>query len=279
MFGTLYIVPTPIGNLRDITLRAIDVLKEVDLIACEDTRRTSKLLNHLEIKCKMISYFEHNKEKKGEMIIDILSQGKNVALVSDAGVPAISDPGEELVELCIKKGINIIPLPGACAFITGLVASGLSTKSFLFEGFLTVNKSGRSQRLKALKDEQRTIIFYEAPHKLLRTLKDLYEYLGDRKVVLARELTKIHEEFYRDNLSGCIKKYEDVKVKGEFVILLEGAGIKKIEFEEVSNEEIIAKIDHLIKEGLGKNEAIKNVAKSHNLNKREVYKKYSEIGN
>lgn len=279
MFGTLYIVPTPIGNLRDITLRAIDVLKEVDLIACEDTRRTSKLLNHLEIKCKMISYFEHNKEKKGEMIIDILSQGKNVALVSDAGVPAISDPGEELVELCIKKGINIIPLPGACAFITGLVASGLSTKSFLFEGFLTVNKSGRSQRLKALKDEQRTIIFYEAPHKLLRTLKDLYEYLGDRKVVLARELTKIHEEFYRDNLSGCIKKYEDVKVKGEFVILLEGAGIKKIEFEEVSNEEIIAKIDHLIKEGLGKNEAIKNVAKSYNLNKREVYKKYSEIGN
>ncbi len=278
MFGTLYIVPTPIGNLRDITLRAIDVLKEVDLIACEDTRRTAKLLNHLDIKCKMISYFEHNKEKKGEIIIDILSQGRSVALVSDAGVPAISDPGEELVELCIKKGINIIPLPGACAFITGLVASGLSTKSFLFEGFLSVNKSIRSQRLKDLMEEQRTIIFYEAPHKLLRTLKDLYDYLGERKVVLARELTKIHEEFYRDKLSGSIKKYEGVKVKGEVVILLEGARINKRGVEELSNEDIAKKIDLLIKEGMGKNEAIKNVAKTHNLNKREVYKKYSEIG-
>lgn len=270
--GTLFIVATPIGNLEDITLRALNILKEVDLIAAEDTRQTLKLLNHFAIKKHMESYFEHNKEEKGKYLISLLLQGKSIALVSDAGTPGISDPGELLVKQAVESGINVTMAPGAVAFIMGVVISGFSTGRFVFEGFLPMNKRGRKERLNQLKNETRTMVFYEAPHKLKYTLKDLCEVFGDRKICFARELTKKYEEFYRTTLTEAINHYEENTPKGEFVLILEGAenviDEKESEWDKV---DINDHVEMYIKEGMDKMSAIKKAAKDRGLNKREVY--------
>lgn len=220
--GVLYICPTPIGNLEDITLRTLKVLREVDIIAAEDTRVTRKLLNHYEIKTPLMSYHEHNKREKGPEIILMLQEGKDVALVTDAGTPGLSDPGEDLVRLSVDGGIRVVPLPGAAAAICALVASGLSAERFVFEGFLPRKKKERSKRLKELSGESRTLILYEAPHRLLKTLEDLRQVLGDRRIAVAREMTKIHEEFFRGTLSGAIDRFTKTPPKGELVLVLEG---------------------------------------------------------
>ena len=213
--GTLYLVATPIGNLEDITFRAIRTLKEVDLILAEDTRKTLKLLNHFEISKKMISFYRHNEGVKLDYVLNLLEEGKNLAVVSDAGTPGISDPGEDLVKAAIEHNIKVVPIPGSVAFIQGLIASGFDTTRFVFEGFLSINKRARKERLAELKDERRTIIFYEAPHKLKRTIQDLFvAFGGERKIVLARELTKIHEEFLRMTLEEAKEYYEEKDIKG-----------------------------------------------------------------
>ena len=270
--GTLYLVATPIGNLEDITLRALRVLKEVDIILAEDTRKTLKLLNHFEISKKLISFYRHNEGVKLDSVLSLLNEGKTLAVVSDAGTPGISDPGEDLVRACIENEINIVPVPGACAFIQGLITSGFDTTRFAFEGFLPMNKRGRKERLSSLQKEERTMIFYEAPHKLKYTIDDMIEYFGeDRKIVLARELTKIHEEFLRMTLKEAKEYYEENDIKGEFVVLVEG---KKIdEKEKISDESIEDLMKKYIAEGLDKKEAMKKVAKDKGISKSEVYKK------
>jgi len=273
--GILYLVATPIGNLEDITLRAIRILKEVDFIAAEDTRQTIKLLNHFEIKKSLISYHEHNKKEKGKYLISQLDSGKNVALVSDAGTPAISDPGEDLVKLCVKDDIKVTVIPGPVAAITGLVASGLSAGRFVFEGFLPMNKKIRKERLELLKNEARTIIFYEAPHKLMHTLKNLYEVFGNRKVVLARELTKKFEEIIRCDLDEAIEKYKEQLPKGEFVLLVEGISEEDRMYDQKKYWDKISLKEHLdiyLREGLDKKSAMKRVAEDRGVSKREVYK-------
>jgi len=270
--GTLYICPTPIGNLEDITLRVLRVLKEVDLIAAEDTRHTRKLLNHFEIDKKTISYHEHNKEKMGPRLIEDLLAGKDVALVSDAGMPGISDPGEDLVRLCIENHIDFYVLPGACALINAVVGSGLSTKKFSFEGFLDRNSKKRRDRLELIQNEDRTLMFYEAPHRIKDTLKDMYKVLGDRQIVVSRELTKKFEEYIRGTISQVIDIFNDREIKGEFVIVLEGLSEKVVVMDsdcvELTIEEHVVK---LMEEGHSKKEAIKAVAKLRNIPKKEVY--------
>lgn len=273
--GKLYLVSTPIGNLEDITLRAIRTLREVDLIAAEDTRQTIKLLNHFEIKKSLVSYYEHNKKEKGNYLINQLLEGKNIALVSDAGTPGISDPGEDLVKLCIENHIEVTAIPGPVAAVTGLIVSGLPTGRFVFEGFLPMNKRARKERLAALKDEVRTVIFYEAPHKLIYTLKDLYEAFGNRKVVFARELTKKFEEVIRCDLKTAIEKYEAQPPKGEFVVIVEGIS----EEEKLENQKkdwgnmgIEEHLNMYMEEGFSKKDAMKKVAEDRKISKREVYK-------
>lgn len=269
--GTLYLVATPIGNLEDITFRALNTLKDVDIILAEDTRKTLKLLNHFEISKKLISFYRHNEGVKLDFVMSLLNEGKNLAVVSDAGTPGISDPGEDLVKACIENNITIVPIPGACAFIQGLIASGFDTTRFVFEGFLPMNKRGRRERLEELKSEQRTIIFYEAPHKLKYTLDDMSEYFGlDRRIVLARELTKIHEEFLRMTIKEAIQYYEEKEIKGEFVILVEGKELS--ENEKFSTESIEDLMNKYIEEGLDKKDAMKKVAKDKGISKSEVYK-------
>jgi 16S rRNA (cytidine1402-2'-O)-methyltransferase len=273
--GTLYIMATPIGNLEDISLRALRILKSVDLIAAEDTRHTLKLLNHYEIKKPMTSYYEHNKEKKGSFIIDKLMDGKDIALVSDSGTPGISDPGEDLIKLAIKNKINTTMIPGPTAGIMGLVLSGLATERFIFEGFLPTGKKARKERILSLKKETRTTIFYEAPHRLLHTLKELYDNLGERKIVLARELTKKFEEILRCNLLIAIKKFEEEIPKGEFVLVLEGVSKKDIlneEREKWVQIGIKTHVETYIKKGLDEKEAMKKVAEERGISKREIYK-------
>ena len=270
--GTLYIVATPIGNLEDITLRAIRVLKEVDLIVAEDTRHTLKLLNHLEISKPLISYHRHNEDVKTEILIKELKQGKNLALVSDAGTPGICDPGEEVIKKCIEEDIQIVPIPGACAMINALICSGLDTKEFAFIGFLPLNKKNRKQKLEEIQNETKTTILYEAPHKLETTLKDLKEIIGDRKIVLAREITKIHEEYIRENIDELIEKAKDIK--GEIVLILEGA--KNNEEESWTNLSIEEHYKYYEKKGLNKKEIIKQIAKDRNVNKNEIYQKFVE---
>ena len=266
--GTLYLVATPIGNLGDITLRALEVLKEVDLILAEDTRKTIKLLNHFEIVKPMISFYRHNEGTKVAQVIDMLKEGKNLALVSDAGTPAISDPGEDLVREAIQEEITIVPIPGAVAFIQGLIVSGFDTTRFVFEGFLPMNKANRREHLKTLQEEERTIIFYEAPHKLKRTLKDLAENFGEnRRIVLAREITKIHEQHLRMTIKEAMEYYEEMEVKGEFVVLVEGAPKKEVVITE-SIEELMQKY---LEEGLSEKEAMKKVAKDKKMTKSQVY--------
>ena len=270
--GTLYLVATPIGNLEDITLRALNVLKDVDIILAEDTRKTLKLLNHFEISKKLISFYRHNEGVKIDYVLSLLDEGKNLAIVSDAGTPGISDPGEDLVKACIQNEIKIVPIPGSVAFIQGLICSGFDTTRFAFEGFLPMNKRGRKERLSSLVNEERTIIFYEAPHKLKYTLADLKEYFGgDRKIVLAREITKIHEEFLRFTIDEAILYYESNDIKGEFVILVEG---KKNSSEKVFSEETIESLmNKYLDSGMDKKDAMKQVAKDKGITKSEVYKK------
>lgn len=272
--GKLYLVATPIGNLQDITLRALTTLKEVDLIAAEDTRQTIKLLNHFEIKKPLVSYYEHNKIVKGNYLIDQLEAGKNIALVSDAGSPGISDPGEDLVRLAIENNVEVTMIPGPVAAVTGLVISGLPTGRFVFEGFLPMNKRTRQERLQQLKDEIRTIIFYEAPHKLPYTLADMYHAWGERRIALARELTKRYEEVIRCNLSEAAAKYQTEAPKGEFVVIIEGQDENKLlqeqkeQYSDISIEEHVAMF---VEKGLPKKEAIKKVAEERQINKRDVY--------
>ena len=270
MSGKLYLVATPIGNLEDITLRALNVLKEVDIIAAEDTRHTLGLLNHFEIKKPLISYYKEIEKTKSNQLIKELKDGKNIAVVSDAGTPGISDPGEEIVKKAIEEGIDIIPIPGACAFVNALIASGFSTKEFSFIGFLPVNKKEKKDKLESIKNETRTLIFYEAPHKMKATLETFLEVLGNRRIVLARELTKIHEEFIRSTIEDVLEKEE---YKGEFVILIEGSEISKEDIElknlnEMTLEEHYQKYEQ---EGLSKKDIIKRIAKDRNVNKNEIY--------
>lgn len=268
MNGKLYLVATPIGNLEDITLRALKILKEVDLIAAEDTRNTLKLLNHFEIKKPLISNHRHNEGQKGDMLINKLKEGKNIAVVSDAGTPGISDPGEELVKRAIDEGIDIIPIPGACAAINALIASGLDTKEFSFFGFLPLNKKLRREKLEEIKNETKTIIIYEAPHKLKESLKDIKEIICERRIVIARELTKIHEEFIRGNIEEIIEKSQNLK--GEIIILIEGAKKAKKE-NELNNLSIEEHYYFYEKQGLEKKEIIKKIAKDRQVSKNEIY--------
>lgn len=270
--GILYIVATPIGNLEDITLRAIRILKEVDLIAAEDTRHTLKLLNHLEISKPMISYHRHNEDVKSDVLIEKLQEGKNIALVSDAGTPGICDPGEEVIRKCIELEINIVPVPGACAMINSLICSGINTKEFTFLGFLPLNKKLRKKKLEEIEKSTKTIIIYEAPHKLDSTLKDLNQILNNkRQVTLAREITKIHEEFIRGNIGDLIQRVENVK--GEIVLIIEGNSeiVLENELNKLSIEEHYLFYEN---QGFEKKEIIKKVAKDRNINKNEVYKKF-----
>ena len=272
--GTLCIVATPIGNLEDITLRALRVLKEVDLIAAEDTRQTLKLLNHYEINKPLISYHRHNEETKSEILIEKLRNGENIALVSDAGTPGICDPGEEVIKKAIEDNIEVIPIPGACAMINALIVSGISTKEFEFLGFLPLNKKLRRQKLKEIENSSKTIIIYEAPHKMKTTLGDLKEILKDRKIVLARELTKIHEEFIRKSIDELLSEIDTIK--GEMILIIEG---NKIDTEECKNFDEISLEDHykLYEEkGLNKKEIIKQIAKDRNVNKNEIYMYFLE---
>ena len=269
--GILYIVATPIGNLEDITLRAIRILKEVDLIAAEDTRHTLKLLNHLEISKPMISYHRHNEEVKTDVLIEKLLEGQDIALVSDAGTPGICDPGEEIIKQCIEKDIKIIPIPGACAMVNALIASGLSTKEFNFLGFLPLNKKTRKEKLEEIKNSTKTIILYEAPHKLKNTLSDLSSIVENKKMVLARELTKIHEEYIRGTIQEIIDKAEGLK--GELVLIIEGNEKinKKDGFEKLSLEEHYKLYEN---QGFEKKEIIKKIAKDRGLSKNEVYQNF-----
>lgn len=275
MAGVIYLVATPIGNLQDISIRALETLKSADVIAAEDTRQTLKLLNHFEIKKPLISYHEHNKKESGEKIIKEALEGKSFALVTDAGTPGISDPGEALVKLAIENQVRIYVIPGATAFVYGLVVSGLPTSRFVFEGFLPTDKKGRRERFEEIKDEEKTIIFYEAPHKLIRTLNDLYECFGDRKIALCRELTKKYEEIERCTLSEAIQIYKDKKPLGEYVLIMEGMDKKEAEKKKQLEYEAISIEEHIkmyMESGMDKKEAIKRVAKEGDMAKSEVYR-------
>lgn len=269
MSGNLYLVATPIGNLSDITLRAIQVLKDVDIIAAEDTRHTLKLLNYLEIKKPLISYYKEKEEIKSEVLIKKLLEGKNIALVSDAGTPAISDPGEKIVKQCIENNIKIIPIPGACAFVNALISSGFSTKEFIFIGFLSVNQKEKKNKLSELKNENKTIIFYEAPHKLRGTLECILEIFGNRNIVLAREITKIHEEFIRGKISEIIDSLQEIK--GEFVIVVEGSGIINQENNLLCNMTLEEHYKYYEHKNMEKKDIIKQIAKDRKTNKNEIY--------
>lgn len=281
--GKLYIVGTPIGNLDDITIRAVNTLRNVDVILAEDTRQTLKLLNHFEISKHMISYHRHNEDDKIEKIVEILNSGKNLALVSDAGMPIISDPGQNLVKYLVKNNYDIEVVPGVTALITAIVKSGLDSTRFTFEGFLSVNKKQRKERLKSLVNETRTMIFYEAPHKILSTLKDMYEYFGNRDICIARELTKIHEEYRYTNFKDAIINIEENGIKGEIVLVISGASEDKINEEKNKEIEQIKQINSLelvkeyMKNGDTKKDAIKKVAKLKGVNKDVVYKECLDI--
>ena len=277
MNGKLYLCATPIGNLGDITYRCVETLKMVDMIAAEDTRHTLGLLNHLNIEKPMTSYHEHNRKEKGEYLISQMKQGKNIALVSDAGTPAISDPGEDLVRLCAENDILVVPIPGAVAGINALISSGLSTQRFTFEGFLTVNKRGRKEHLKSLENEKRTMIFHEAPHKLLSTLNDLYAVFGNRRIALCREITKMHEEFLRTTLEEAIARYSDAPPRGEFVLVIEGKKEEDIKLEKQAEHMNLSVAEHINKymlQGMSEKDALKAVASDRGVSKRDIYNEY-----
>ena len=272
----LYLCATPIGNLGDVSSRCIEVLNSVDMIAAEDTRHTLKLLNHFGISKPMTSYHEHNKREKGEYLISLLKEGKNIALVSDAGTPAISDPGEDLVKLCIENDLEVTSIPGPVAAINALILSGLSARRFSFEGFLSVTKRRKHEHLESLKNDTHTLIFYEAPHKLITTLSDMLEIFGDRKIALVRELTKIHEDIFRTTLSGALKYYSEKSPRGEYVIVVEGATESEAETQEQwwCDLSIKEHVDEYIKRGENSKDAVKSAAKDRGLSKRDVYNEY-----
>ena len=270
MAGMLYLVPTPIGNLGDISIRCRQTLEQADFIAAEDTRVTLKLLNHLGIKKSLVSYFEHNKAQKGNVILDRILAGETCALVSDAGSPAISDPGEELVKQCAEAGVTVCAIPGPCAVITALSISGQATGRFCFEGFLSTAKKSRREHLEALVNEQRTMIFYEAPHKLLNTLEDMAGVFGaDRPISLCRELTKLHEEVVRTTLGQAIEKYTQQAPKGEFVLVV--AGATPAEKITATEDDALAYLQKLMDSGISRKDAIKQTAKDLDLAKNVVY--------
>ena len=272
MKGKIYIVATPIGNLDDITLRALKTLKEVDLIAAEDTRQTLKLLNHFQISKPLISYHRHNEDIKSNILIEKLKNGENIALVSDAGTPGICDPGEEVIKKAIEENIDVIPIPGACAFVNALIASGLNTKEFIFLGFLPLNKKLRKEKLEEINKSDKTIIIYEAPHKMKNTLIDLKEILKNRKIVLARELTKIHEEFIRKDIDELLENIDNLK--GEMILIIEGIEDKGKEESELNLLTLEEHYNYYKNKGFEKKEIIKRIAKDRNVNKNEIYMKF-----
>ena len=277
MAGKIYLVATPIGNLSDMSVRAIETLKNVDIIACEDTRNTIRLLNHFEIKGHLTSYHEYNKIDKAYELCEKVKEGKDIAFVSDAGMPAISDPGYELVDIAYKEGLEVTVIPGASAVVSALAISGISSRRFSFEGFLPADKNEKKEILTELSQESRTLILYEAPHRLLKTLKELFEYMGDRNIAIVREITKLHEEVLRGRIAEIISDYESEKVaiRGEYVLVIEGKSLlekreeRQKSFEEISIREHYEKY---ISEGMDKKEAMKAVAKDRGIQKRDVYK-------
>ncbi len=268
--STLFVVGTPIGNLGDISPRALETLSTVDFIAAEDTRVTLKLLNHFEIKKPMISYFEHNRREKGQIIVDRILAGESCALVTDAGMPAVSDPGEELVALCHEHGISVSVVPGPSAFVAAVALSGMSVGRFTFEGFLSMNKVSRREHLEGIADEKRTMVFYEAPHKLSATLSDLYKTLGDRKIAIVREITKIHEEVIKTSLAQAAEKYAQESLKGEIVLVIEGKGDEAE--ADITIEDAIVLANRYISEGMGVSMAAKQAAKETGIKKGDIYK-------
>lgn len=280
MSGKLYLVPTPIGNLKDITLRALEVLNSVDLIAAEDTRQSLKLLNHYDIKKSLISYHQHNEQGRSENIIGKLIEGLNIAIITDAGTPGISDPGSIIISKCIEEGISFEVLPGATAITTALVYSGLDTTKFLFRGFLPRENKDRKPIIQELEGRTETLIFYEAPHRLLDTLQFLKDNLGNRKVAICRELTKLHEEILRISLVEAINYYNDNSPRGEYVLVIEGKRLEEIQKEEEAKWINLSIEDHIrkyIDEGFSKKDAVKRVAKDRNMSKSEIYKWSLEI--
>ena len=270
--GVLYLVATPIGNLSDISERALKVLSEVDVVAAEDTRNTGKLLAYFGISKPMISYFEHNKRERGEVILERLKNGESCALVTDAGTPAISDPGEDLVRLCAENDVTVTSIPGCSAVVNALALSALPTGRFCFEGFLSTNKNERFERLNEIKNDTRTTIFYEAPHKLTKTLEDLYNVFGNRKIALCRELTKLNEEIMRTTIEGAIEYYNVNSPRGEFVLVVEGCTMATDENTFWASMSIEDHVEYYVSQGFKKMDAIKSVAKDRGLPKNEVYK-------
>ena len=274
MPGKLYLCATPIGNLEDMTYRVVRTLQEVDLIAAEDTRNSIKLLNHFEIKTPMTSYHEYNKIEKGQRLVEKMQEGMNIALITDAGTPGISDPGEELVKMCYEAGVEVTSLPGAAACITALTLSGLSTRRFAFEAFLPADKKEKQEVLSELVNETRTIILYEAPHRLLKTLKELAETLGNRRITVCRELTKKHETAFQTTFSEAIAYYEAQEPKGECVLVIEGKSRQELREEAIAKwEEMTVEehMDYYMNQGIDKKEAMKKVAKDRGIGKRDVY--------
>lgn len=270
MSGKLYVVGTPIGNLGDLSPRAVETLEKVDFIAAEDTRVTMKLLNHFDIKKEMVSYFEHNKRERGELICSRIANGETCAIVTDAGMPAISDPGQDLVALCYEMGLEVESVPGPTAFATALAISGMDSGRFTFEGFLSVSKKSRREHLEEIKDEKRTLIFYEAPHKLANTLQDLHKTLGDRNIAIVREITKIHEQVIKTTLSQACESYADGKLKGEIVLIVEG---KKAEAQtEITLEAAVEMAKKLVDSGMSVNNASKEIAAQTPFKKGDIYK-------
>ena len=270
--GVLYLVGTPIGNLSDISERALKVLSEVDFIAAEDTRNSGKLLSYFDIKKPMVSYFEHNKRERGEMIVSRIEAGESCALITDAGMPAISDPGEDIVRICAERGVPVSVVPGPCAAVSALAMSGLFTGKFVFEGFLSTANNERREALESLQNERRTIIFYEAPHKLRGTLADLMKAFGDRKISLCRELTKLNEEVLRMTISEAIAYYEENQPRGEYVLVLEGASKEEQKANAFWAEmDEFAHVAYYTEKGLSKNDAIKAAAKDRGVGKSEIY--------
>lgn len=270
MPGKLFIVGTPIGNLGDMSPRAIETLESCDFIAAEDTRVTLKLLNHFGIKKPMISYFEHNRREKGEVILERILSGETCALVTDAGMPAVSDPGEDLVKLCHENGVTVNAVPGPSAFVAAAALSGMSVGRFTFEGFLSVNKPGRREHLQSVQHEKRTMIFYEAPHKLSATLCDLYEYLGDREMAIVREITKIHEQVIRTTLKEASERFKEEQLKGEIVLVI--AGESEDAEEEYTLSQAVELAGQYIKDGMSPSLAAKQAAKQTGIKKGDIYK-------
>ena len=279
--GTLYLCATPIGNLEDMTFRVIRTLKEVDMIAAEDTRNSIKLLNHFEIKTPMTSYHEYNKIEKGHKLVQMLLEGKNLALITDAGTPGISDPGEDLVQMCYEAGVPVTSLPGAAACITALTLSGLSTRRFAFEAFLPSDKKERQQVLEELKNDTRTVICYEAPHRLVKTLKELLEALGDRRITICRELTKKHETAWQTHIAEACEYYQENAPKGECVLVIEGRSREELKAEEQEQWEqmpLEAHMEHYESQGMDHKSAMKRVAKDRGVSKRDIYRMLLELG-